>query len=203
MIIEKIVFNKKQQSYTVYFDSLSPVELTEDTLVRYNLYKSMELDAESLPEILRDNEKYLALKALRRFLLNRKTIKEARDHLQHKGFSLEVAEDALSYLIDNGYLNDAAYARDFVYDKVHINHYGPNKIRMALRQKGIPQSIADQALASLDSDASNENLRKFAARKYNALKPSDPNRYGKTVNYLLYKGFSYEAIKKVLGEFCE
>lgn len=75
------------------------------------------------------------------------------------GLTREDAEALLDRLIDEGFIDDARYARAYVHDKVNYDHWGPLKVRAGLAAKSIPARDIDDALADIPSETWDANLR--------------------------------------------
>ena len=58
----------------------------------------------------------------------------------------------IARLTEEKYLDIERYVSAFVSDKMKFNHYGPIKIRYALREKGIDDSAIDPALNSVTEE---------------------------------------------------
>jgi SOS response regulatory protein OraA/RecX len=86
--------------------------------------------------------------------LNRRerTVHEMRRHLVHRGAEPEVAESALLELIEQGYLDDARFARLFVQDKRELNQWGSARIRRALVERGVSSDLAGAAVSEADAE---------------------------------------------------
>ncbi len=76
---------------------------------------------------------------------------ETRRHLEQKGIESSVAEEAICILGEDGYLDDARFARLFVQDKRELEQWGSERIRQGLRAKGLARELIDSALASEDA----------------------------------------------------
>lgn len=205
MFIEKIVFVKKSKTYTIFIDNGSGFEIVEDTLVRFNLYKGMEIDTELISQIKYENQKFEAANSVFRFIQNKKTTKEVRDYLSRKGYNEEIINLTIEYLISKDYLNDKKYIDAFIHDKYMINKYGQNKIKNCLLQKGIDKDLVESSLYEMYEDIEMENLKMHALKKLHSL-GDVPNKKSKLINHLIYKGYPYNLIKKVisnLGDFNE
>ena len=75
---------------------------------------------------------------------------EVRTMLERHKVESKDIKDILNHLVKEGYIDELRYARAFVHDKVRFAKWGRNKIAQALWQKRIPQSIADEALSSIE-----------------------------------------------------
>ena len=94
----------------------------------------------------------------------------------------------LKLLVDEGYLDDERYASTFVRSKIHLKKWGVNKIRMALKMKGISDEIISNALSEIDPDIYREELIKVLKSK--KINETDPyKRKAKLAQYAMQKGY--------------
>ena len=94
----------------------------------------------------------------------------------------------LKLLVDEGYLDDERYASTFVRSKIHLKKWGVNKIRMALKMKGISDEIISNALSEIDPEIYREELIKvLKAKKINETDPY--KRRAKRAQYARQKGY--------------
>ncbi|HEX3977876.1 MAG TPA: RecX family transcriptional regulator [Solirubrobacteraceae bacterium] len=76
-----------------------------------------------------------------------RTVGEVRQRLQRRGVSEEPTETAIQMLGQQGFLDDARFARLFVADKRALEEWGSERIRRTLLSRGIDRHLADAALA--------------------------------------------------------
>ena len=94
----------------------------------------------------------------------------------------------LKLLVDEGYLDDERYASTYVRSKIHLKKWGVNKIRMALKMKGISDEIISNALSEIDPEIYREELIKvLKAKKINETDPY--KRKAKLAQYAMQKGY--------------
>ena len=106
----------------------------------------------------------------------------------------------LKLLIDEGYLDDERYASTFVRSKIHLKKWGVNKIRMALKMKGISDEIISNALSEIDPEIYREELMKVLKSK--KINETDPyKRRAKLAQYAMQKGYEsslvWDALKSL------
>ena len=89
------------------------------------------------------NAKSKALDYLSRFS---RTEKQVADYLSRKGFSAEEISATITYLCEHNFLNDRAFAENFIEAKIRRAD-GPRKIKYLLFQKGIQSALVDRLLA--------------------------------------------------------
>lgn len=72
--------------------------------------------------------------------------KELGQRLRRKNFPARVVETCLDDLDEHGLLDDAAFARAVVRDRVRLSPRGPGHLLQELRQRGVDDHVADSAL---------------------------------------------------------
>ena len=124
--------------------------------------------------------------------LNRRdrTEGEVRTHLTGKGVDPGAAEDAVATLREQGYLDDARYARLFAEDKRALEGWGAERIRGALALRGIDRELIEAAVAA-DGGAEMERALEILRRRF----PSPPRERrdrDRALAVLLRKGYDTE-----------
>ena len=103
----------------------------------------------------------------------------------------------LKLLVDEGYLDDERYASTFVRSKIHLKKWGVNKIRMALKMKGISDEIISNALSEIDPEIYREELIKVLKSK--KINETDPyKRRAKLAQYAMQKGYEPSLVWDVI-----
>ncbi len=200
MKVKKIEFDKKREVFKVSFEDENELLLNYETFEKYKI--SLDTDF-TLNEVL--EMKYFSdierakLKAIKFVLGKFKTKMEVRKKL-NKEFDNDIIDEVLNFLEKNSYVDDRNYAIYFIEDKQKLNGYGKNKIKSLLIQKGISKQIIDEFI--FDEDNEFENALKMGIKKLNLLKNEENifKKKQKIINYLAYRGFSFDIIQKVLGE---
>ena len=103
----------------------------------------------------------------------------------------------LNSLKENQYLDEGRYVELFVRSKVK-SAWGRQKIVAALRAKGIPSELIEQACAEIRTDDYREKLRE-AIEKWRRSHPDEPGNSPKLVRHLLSKGYNIDEIFKTLS----
>lgn len=200
MKVKKIEFDKKTEVFKVSFEDENELLVNYETFEKYKI--SLDTDF-TLNEVL--EMKYFSdierakLKAIKFVLGKFKTKMEVRKKL-NKEFDNDIIDEVLNFLEKNSYVDDRNYAIYFIEDKQKLNGYGKNKIKSLLIQKGISKQIIDEFI--FDEDNEFENALKMGIKKLNLLKNEENifKKKQKIINYLAYRGFSFDIIQKVLGE---
>ena len=131
-----------------------------------------------------------------------KTKYEVRLKLRENEFSNEVIDEVLEILENEEYLNDRVYCEIFIEDKKRLNGYGKNKIKSLLIQKGVSKSIFEDFLDNFEYEDEFDNAVKMGIKKLNLLANEEDKfkKKQKIINYLAYRGFSFDVINDVLKE---
>ena len=138
-----------------------------------------------------------AVKALARLARSRGEIHAL---LRKRKASAADIETILARLHDNGYLDDARFARTFVAYRIENDLHGPRRIQQDLRLKKVDPEIAAQAVADafVNLDEA-KHLRRYLARKVRLSNPiTKPSQFASLYRRLLRAGFSSATIVREL-----
>jgi regulatory protein len=84
--------------------------------------------------------------AYRHLSRRERSVAEMRQHLLRRGVDEPEVDAAIEELVEQGYLDDARFARLFVEDKRQLEQWGSERIRRGLSNRGIERELADVAL---------------------------------------------------------
>ena len=119
-------------------------------------------------------------------------------HVQTDEDCESVQPAALDALLDDltarGWLSDERAATQLVHAK--RSRFGTQRIAHELRQKGIPETLIDDALPQL-KESELEAARGVWQRKF-GVAPQDEKEKAKQVRFLQSRGFSMDVVFKVL-----
>ncbi|MFM7234405.1 MAG: regulatory protein RecX [Flavobacteriales bacterium] len=111
----------------------------------------------------------------------------------------EFISNCIERLERGNLLSDERYALAFAHDKSTLQRWGIRKIQMHLKARAISEEFIRHALANLPTEVHDENIKELTMRKWPSLKgKSEFERTSKLIQFLMRKGFSYDAIKKSL-----
>lgn len=116
--------------------------------------------------------------------------------LRQRGAAQELIDPALDRLAEEGLLNESRYLESYIASRARAG-YGPVRIREELSQRGLPRGEIDSALSESGVDWS-ENLREVWRRKFARL-PQDARERAQQGRFLSYRGYSMEAISRLLS----
>ena len=116
--------------------------------------------------------------------------------LRQRGATQDLIDPALDRLTEEGLLNESRYLESYIASRARAG-YGPVRIREELSQRGLPRGEIDGALRLCGVDWS-ENLREVWRRKFARL-PQDARERAQQGRFLSYRGYSMEAISRLLS----
>jgi regulatory protein len=122
---------------------------------------------------------------------------EVKQKLYSLGLFEKEAEELISRLIEDGYLNEERFAISYASGKSRNNGWGRIKIRHGLEQKGISKYCILKALQSLDESEYIAGFQRIADKKWLSLR-SEKNIFvkkNKWQQFLLQRGFEQSVIK--------
>jgi regulatory protein len=126
---------------------------------------------------------------------------EAEQKLWDLGIRRADHGEIISTLIEEDYLNEERFAKQFAGGKFRMNQWGRKKIYYALKEKKVSDYNIKKAMGELDEDAYRKTLEGLAEKKYELLEmETDLVRRRKTMDYLLQKGFESELISSVIKQ---
>jgi regulatory protein len=126
---------------------------------------------------------------------------DIRVKLDSWGIKNPDADNIVSKLIRENFINDKRYAEAFVKDKYHHNKWGKVKITAQLRAKRIGAEYIESALATLDEDKYRQTIRDILASHRKFIKAKNQfDLKGKLLRFGLSKGFESHLLYDILNE---
>jgi len=123
---------------------------------------------------------------------------ELRRKLGAREFPDDLIEQALDALQDDGLLSDQRFAESFAGSRLRRGQ-GPQRIVAELRQRGVGDALATDAVAELGADWFAE-ARAVRARRFGQAAPADYKERARQARFLQYRGFSAEQAMAATGE---
>ncbi len=126
--------------------------------------------------------------------------KQLRDRLHDREHSAEDIDRAIQLLQENRAVDDARVAAAYVRTAIKIKGRGRLRIQHELREIGIPNDVAAQALAEAFGETDERGLITRALQKKLRGKPKiqDAAEYARVYQFLMRQGFSSAAVTAVL-----
>lgn len=196
------VSKHKKDSYQVEFDNDVTLLVSEDLLVEFRLIKDNELSSDEWDKLVykASYDRGLQL-ALNYISYQLRTVQEVDRFLKEKEFTSENRKKIIERLAELQVIDDAFYAQSYVRTQLALSDKGPKQIQQKLKQKGIKETIIQDALQLFD-EQSEVDLALRTAMKLNQRihHKSHRERLQKIRLGLLQKGYQSQVIEQVMGQ---
>lgn len=134
----------------------------------------------------------IALRALAR---RDHTCLELQNKLQKRGYASALIEESLSRLAEQGLVNDARFAENFIRVRV-TKAYGPVRIAAELREKGISEELIAEYL-NIEGKEWINHAKQLRHKRFGVTLPRNFTEQAKEMRFLQYRGFTHEQIKHI------
>ncbi|WP_020585885.1 regulatory protein RecX [Desulfobacter curvatus] len=124
-----------------------------------------------------------------------KTIHQMKEYLADKGYSANIIEQVIVQLSNFNYLDDRAFARQFIESRIRYKPKSVFALGFELRQKGIAPALAEELLAAYKDEDLALKAVETKKQAWNRLDESECRK--KMMNYLRYRGFDYSVCRTV------
>lgn len=196
---------RNPERVNIYLDGAFAFAMTREEALLQGVRVGRELSIDEVAEFrARDTVSKAVEAALRLLTVRPRTEKELRDRLRQKGYEPSAIDDAIERIEGWGYLDDAAFARLWVANRVEHRPRGKRMLTQELRQKGVDRETIAETIddAEIDEVAAAIAVAENSVRKMSSLDPLVARR--RLMGQLARRGFDYGTIKtaldRVLGE---
>lgn len=127
---------------------------------------------------------------------------EVKEKLYGYGLHRKEADEILSTLIEDNYLNEERFAIQYAGGKFRMKQWGRVKIRYALKQKQVSEYCIKKAMTTIPEADYKRTARKLFDQKLRTLK-SEKNIFikkRKLQDHLIQKGYESALVNTLLGE---
>lgn len=187
---------KLKSKYKIEFEDREPIFISENTLLKNNIIKKINIDEKKISDILLDESKEQAFKSGLNYLsYGMRTELEMIKYLRKKNIS----EDNISYSIkrlkDSGYLNDSNYSKTFIEEYFCFRKKGPNYIKMKLKNKGVFKEYVDDFIDEICTyEKQIKNIIEQIEKNYRSKEIPNNKKIQKIKHKLYLDGYSFDKI---------
>lgn len=121
---------------------------------------------------------------------------ELRHKLEQRGYGFDEVEPVLAELAAQGLQSEARFAEHYARDREQRG-YGPVRIRMELRERGIDEALIGTALAELDVDWF-AAARAARHKRFGPAVPDEFREQARQLRFLNNRGFDAEQCRAAL-----
>jgi regulatory protein len=126
---------------------------------------------------------------------------EVRQKLREWQLESHDAEQLISTLIEENFINEERFALAYAGGKHRMKQWGRYKIKQGLKLKGVSEPLIKRALQQLDEEEYRKILEELLRREADHLKEKDPfKRQHKLMQLGLRKGYEQEVILTILTD---
>jgi regulatory protein len=202
--ITKIEIQKKHKNRcSIFLDNEFAFGLDAAIVLQQRLKKGDQLSRAQIFEILLREEKQRVKEKAYQFLARRAhSEKELRTKLANKGFEQNLLDEVVSELRQQKLLDDAAFAKSFVRNRLSNKPLGEFALRQELRKKGVAEDQIKFVLQTAYADKDQiEYARELVQKKRPQYEKLDEQAKKKRLaDFLIRRGFDWELVKEVVNE---
>lgn len=199
----KILKYKKlsENKYKIFLEDGSNITLHENIIIKYNLLIKKEISNEDMKLIIIDNNSYMVYDmALKYINIRMRCEGEIVKYLEKKGIDKKLIDDTIKKLKEQNFINERLYIRSYIADKVHLNSYGPNKIKTELLALKLDKSTIEEELSNYPKEDINDNLEKLIDKRIRSNRSYGESILRKKIlNDLINRGYDKSDIIRVLN----
>ncbi len=137
--------------------------------------------------------------AMRRLARREHSRAELRGKLVGRGFENDSVEELLQGLEDQDLLSDERFAMSLIASRAETG-YGPKRIDLELRNRGVSEELARETLAQAGVDWE-QQVTDQAVRKFGSDPAQTFPEWVRRARYLERRGFGQDAIRLAIGNF--
>ncbi len=130
-----------------------------------------------------------------------RTEAELRKKLAEREYEASEIDEALDFLKEYHYVDDAEYTRRYI--RAASSRKSIRRICQDLQMKGVEREILDLCLEEADVDEDTLIRACLQKKGYRAGEQMDTDLCRKVMASLVRKGFSFDAIRRVMNGMCE
>ena len=189
--------------YRIYTDEGVFCVLYKSELAAYDIVEGRVITDELCEQIKTEVlTKRARLRAMNLLMKHSFTEHKLREKLVEGGYPDDIVDDAIDYVVGYGYVDDRAYARDYIVS--HSQDKSIRRLTYDLMAKGISKDIIDEVLrdteGTIDEVDEEAQIRRLLEKRRFVASLADPETIRKTCVYLTGRGYSADVIRRVLRD---
>jgi len=184
---------RKADLADIYLDNKLAFSLNLAVIHNAGLRIEQNLSQPEIEELIREDRAQAAFDAALHFLGYRpRSETEVRARLYRRKFDEKAIESALQRLEEQGLIDDSAFAQFWRENRDSFSPRSKRLLKMELRTKGVPPSVIEETVESLDDQL---NAYRAGAKRVRALKALEYSAFReKLAGFLQRRGFGYDII---------
>ena len=171
MKIKKFAKTRRNNLYKLTLEDDSTILVHEDLILKKEMLLKKEIDDETINDIDRLNNNLNAYDLAIKYISSRyHSVHEVRAYLKKKEVDFEVIEEVINKMKNQKYLDDKVYTKAYITDQMNFTNNGPYKIRRALEDVYVKDSIIDEELSVFDTKEEHDRLEKLIPKYVKTIK---------------------------------
>lgn len=183
--------------YKVILEDNSSIFLYEDIILNNNLLLKKQI--EDIEKIKQENNMY-EIYYISKNYINKKYVskKELKVYLKKKKYLEKDINETIKKLEENNILDEKAYCRAYINDKLSFSNDGPNKIKKNLLKNGISEELIDDVM-EIDFKFIYNKLNNLIDKKIKTINNYSGNVLKqKLIHYFINLGYDQRIIEEIL-----
>jgi len=193
---------RKKNRYNIYADGEYIASLGDEAIVRASIKVGAAISQSAIDEaVLADNTQYAFDSAAALLAHGMRTRGDLEQRLRDRGIADAAIETAMNRLAAYGYVDDKAYAKEFVRCDMASGRWGRIVVAQRLREKKLSREIIDESLKAYTDEDEKKNARCQLQAFVSKNKDTDKRLVRqKAFAALTRHGFSYDIISELFSE---
>lgn len=185
----------KNGKYKLELDN-DDITLFDEVILENNLLFHKEIDDDLLIKLTQDNCYYESYNKIVKYILCKmRSEKQIIEYMDKLNVRDEDKDKILIKLKQNNLINDNAYLKAFIADKINLTNDGPYKIKEELLKQNINEALIIEELQNYPEEIFSQKIEKIVNKKINSNnKYSSYNLKQKILLNLINMGYSKESI---------
>lgn len=192
----------KGDTWEIVLDSGKKIFVNELVVSDYRLFEGKEISSADLSAITSAD---LVRKAKKRalYLLGERAYCRGELYSKlEKTYNAEIAEEAVSYVEELGYIDDEDYAGKLAEYLIKVKKHGVYRAKQEMLHKGLSRELCENALAEFSEEELDEELTELIGKKY-IDKIADFDGRRRTVAALVRRGYDFTSVKRCIAKCLE
>ena len=190
----------KSNKYKVTLENDDTITLYDNVILDNHLLLTKKID--NIDEIINQNNYYdayfLTIKYIGR---KQRTKKEIYKYLNNK-FDIDIINDTIKRVEDEGYLNDDIYIKSYIHDQVNLTNNGYYKILNDLINNDLDEVLIKKYLDEIDENIWIEKAKKIIEKAIKTNTKYSSNHLKEKVLYdLNNKGYDKSLIINLINDY--
>ena len=192
---------RKKDRYNIYADGEYVASLGAEAIVKAGIRAGAPISQKALDDaVLADNVQYAFDSAVGLLAHGMRTRGELEQRLRGRGIADEAIAPAMDKLAAYGYVDDMAYAQDFVRSDIASGRWGRVAVAHRLQEKRLPRDIIDQAMLCYTEEEERRNARRQLEALISKNTGDKRQVRQKAFAALARRGFSSDIINDLFSE---